>query len=121
MDPHRSAGHIVIGFFRIFAKSKTDNSKEMTQKEIVKMALVKLGGCAYLTDIGILAKYYIGDSTKAKDIRNNVRRELNSNPDLFCHVEGKPNGWWQLKTHKEEVDKLKAIIAEQNKVIEVEG
>lgn len=90
----------------------------MTQKEIVKMVLEKLGGYAYLTDIGILAKYYIGESSKAKDVRNNVRRELNSNPDLFCHIEGKPDGWWQLKTHKEEVDTLKAIIAEQKKVIE---
>ena len=90
----------------------------MTQKEIVKMALEKLGGYGHLTDIGVLAKHYIGDSSKAKDVRNNVRRELNSNPDLFCHVEGKPDGWWQLKTHKEEIDKLKAIIAEQNKVIE---
>ena len=91
---------------------------KMTQKEIVKMALEKLGGYAYLTDIGTLSKYYIGDSTTAKDVRNNVRRELNSNPDLFCHIEGKPNGWWQLKTHKTEVDNLKAIIAEQNKEIE---
>ena len=90
----------------------------MTQKEIVKMALEKLGGYGHLTDIGILAKYYIGENSKAKDVRNNVRRELNSNPDLFCHIEGKPDGWWQLKSHKEEVDNLKAIIAKQNREIE---
>lgn len=90
----------------------------MTQKEIVKMVLEKLGGHAHLTDIGTLAKYYIGDSSKAKDVRNNVRRELNSNPDLFCHIEGKPDGWWQLKIYKNEVDDLKVIIEEQNKVIE---
>lgn len=82
------------------------------------MVLEKLGGCAYLTDICILAKYYIGDSSKAKDVKNNIRRELNSNPELFCHVEGKPDGWWQLKSRKDEIAELKAKLAEREKVID---
>ena len=92
--------------------------RKMTQKEIVKMVLEKLGGCAYLTDICVLAKYYIGDNTKAKDVRNNIRRELNSNPELFCHVEGKSEGWWQLKSRKDEIDGLKALLAEKDRVID---
>ena len=90
----------------------------MTQKEFVKMALDKLGGCAHLTDICVLAGYYIGDGTKAKDVKNNIRRELNSNPDLFCHVDGKPDGWWQTKDRKDEIDRLNALIYEKDAIIE---
>ena len=82
------------------------------------MALDKLGGCAHLTDICVLAGYYIGDGTKAKDVKNNIRRELNSNPDLFCHVDGKPDGWWQTKDRKDEIDRLNALIYEKDAIIE---
>jgi len=92
--------------------------KEMTQKEFVKMAVDKLGGCAHLEDICILAKHYIGNRSKAKDVKNNIRRELNSNPDLFCHVNGKPDGWWQTKDRKDEIDRLNALIAERDAIIE---
>jgi hypothetical protein len=92
--------------------------RKMTQKEIVVMVLEKLGGYAYLTDICILAKYYIGDSSQAKDVRNNIRRELNSNPDLFCHIVGKPDGWWQLKSYKDEISKLKEQLAEKDAIID---
>ena len=77
------------------------------------MVLEKLGGCAYLSDICVLAKYYIGDSSQAKQVEANVRRELNTNHELFCHVDGMPKGWWQLKTRKDEIDKLKHQVAEQ--------
>ena len=82
------------------------------------MVLEKLGGHAHLTDICTLAKYYIGDSSQAKDVRNNIRRELNSNPDLFCHVDGKPYGWWQLKSYKEEICKLKELLVEKDAIID---
>lgn len=85
----------------------------MTQKEIVIMVLEKLGGRAHLTDICVLAKYYIGDSSQAKQVEANIRRVLNTNHDLFCHIDGMPDGWWQLKRHKDEIDKLKSQIAEQ--------
>ena len=90
----------------------------MTQKEIVRMVLEKLGGHAHMTDICILAKYYIGNSSQAKDVRNNIRRELNSNPDLFCHIDGKPDGWWQLKSYKNEISKLKEQLAEKDAIID---
>ena len=87
--------------------------RKMTQKEIVKMVLEILGGFGYLTDICVLAKFYIGDKTDAKDVRNNIRRELNSNPQLFCHVEGKPVGWWQLVSYKNEMSRLRSLAEEQ--------
>ena len=33
------------------------------------MVLEKLGGHAHVTDICILAKYYIGNSSQAKDVK----------------------------------------------------
>ena len=92
--------------------------RKMTQKEIVRMVLEKLGGHAHVKDICILAKSYIGESSQAKDVRNNIRRELNSNPDLFCHIDGKPDGWWQLKSYKEEICKLKDLLAEKDAIID---
>lgn len=92
--------------------------RKKTQKEIVKMVLEKLGGHAHLTDICTLAKYYIGDSSQAKDVRNNIRRELNSNPDMFCHIDGKPDGWWQLKSYKDDISKLKEQLAEKDAIID---
>ena len=78
----------------------------MTQKEIVTEVLKKLGGRAHLNDIYILGKAYIGDSSSAKSVEANIRRELNSNPGVFCHVSGMPDGWWQLCSYKNELAEL---------------
>ena len=80
----------------------------MTQKEAVVKALKKLGGQSHLTEIYILAKAYIGDSSSAQQIEANIRRELNTNHALFCHVEGMPDGWWQLKSYQDETGDLES-------------
>lgn len=82
------------------------------------MVMEKLTSPANLTDICVLAKHYIGDSSKAKDVRNNIRRELNQNPDLFCHAEGMPDGWWRLVSQRDELSRLKAQLAEKELFIE---
>lgn len=65
-----------------------------------------MGGRAHLNDIYILGKAYIGDSSSAKSVEANIRRELNSNPGVFCHVSGMPDGWWQLCSYKNELAEL---------------
>jgi len=85
----------------------------MTQKEAVIKALQMLGGRSHLTEIYILAKAYIGDTSTAQQIEANIRRELNTNHALFCHVEGMPDGWWQLKSYQDELSELKSLVAEQ--------
>ena len=86
----------------------------MTQKEIVIMVLKKLGGRAHLDDIYILGKAYIGERSSAKSVEANIRRELNTNHDHFCHVDGMPDGWWQLCNYKNELTKLKERVKEQD-------
>ena len=87
----------------------------MTQKEAVVKALKKLGGQSHLTEIYILAKAYIGDSSSAQQIEANIRRELNTNHALFCHVDGMPDGWWQLRSYQSELSKLKSLVEAQKK------
>ena len=116
MDPHRSVGHIVIGFFRIFATMMKTQEK-LTHKEAVKKALEMLGGKAQLKQIYPVAMKLIGKNTRSVDIKATIRRELNSSPFDF---KATPNveGSWELVSYQEEVENLKAIIAEQDKVIE---
>lgn len=65
-----------------------------------------MGGRAHLNDIYILGKAYIGDSSSTKSVEANIRRELNSNPGVFCHFSGMPDGWWQLCSYKNELAEL---------------
>lgn len=87
----------------------------MTQKEAVIKALKMLGGQSHLTEIYILAKAYIGDSSSAQQVEANIRRVLYTNPAIFSRVDGKPDGWWQLRTYQDEVSQLKSLVAEQEK------
>lgn len=100
MDPYRSAGHIVIGFFRIFATMMKEQEK-LTHKEAVKKVLEELGGRARLRDIYPrvipLVKYKPGS-----DIRATLRRLLQTTPILFRHTEGR-KGWWELVSYQEEL------------------
>lgn len=90
---------------------------ELTHKEAVKKALEMLGGRAQLKQIYPVAIKLIGKNTRSVDIKATIRRELNSSPYDF---KATPNveGSWELVSYQEEVENLKAIITEQNKVIE---
>ena len=90
---------------------------ELTHKEAVRKALEMLGGKAQLKQIYPVAIKLIGKNTRSVDIKATIRRELNSSPYDF---KATPNveGSWELVSYQEEVQNLKAIIAEQDKVIE---
>lgn len=90
---------------------------ELTHKEAVKKALGMLGGKAQLKQIYPVAIKLIGKNTRSVDIKATIRRELNSSPYDFKATPD-VEGWWELVSYQEEVENLKAIIAEQNKVIE---
>lgn len=101
MDPHRSAGHIVIGFFRIFA-TMIKNQEKLTHKEAVKKALEMLGGKALLKQIYPVAIKLIGKNTNSVDIKATIRRVLNSNPLDFKATPGM-KGSWELISFQEEI------------------
>ena len=90
---------------------------ELTHKEAVRKALEMLGGKAQLKQIYPVAIKLIGKNTRSVDIKATIRRELNSSPYDF---KATPNakGSWELVSYQEEIVNLKAIIAEQDKVIE---
>lgn len=90
---------------------------ELTHKEAVKKALGMLGGKAQLKQIYPVAIKLIGKNTRSVDIKATIRRELNSSPYDFKATPD-VEGSWELVSYQEEVENLKAIIAEQNKVIE---
>ena len=90
---------------------------ELTHKEAVKKALEILGGKAQLKQIYPVAIKLIGKNTRSVDIKATIRRELNSSPYDFKATPD-VEGSWELVSYQEEVEHLKAIIAEQNKVIE---
>lgn len=76
-----------------------------------------LGGKAQLKQIYPVAIKLIGKNTRSVDIKATIRRELNSSPYDFKATPD-VEGSWELVSYQEEVENLKAIIAEQNKVIE---
>ena len=76
-----------------------------------------LGGKAQLKQIYPVAIKLIGKNTRSVDIKATIRRELNSSPYDFKATPD-VEGSWELVSYQEEVEHLKAIIAEQNKVIE---
>lgn len=90
---------------------------ELTHKEAVRKALEMLGGKAQLKQIYPVAIKLIGKNTRSVDIKATIRRELNSSPYVFKATPG-VEGSWELMSYQEEFENLKAIIAEQNKVIE---
>ncbi len=110
MDPLRSAGHDVIGFFRIFAANKF-KIINMSQIEAVVEALKKLGGKGELKYIYMIAIDLIGEHN-SKNIRANIRRCLNSNPNLFYPLKDKGDGYWGLVSYQNELDKRDARIDE---------
>ena len=110
MDPLRSAGHDVIGFFRIFAANKF-KIRYMSQIEAVVEALKKLGGKGELKYIYMIAIDLIGEHN-SKNIRANIRRCLNSNPNLFYPLKDKGDGYWGLVSYQNELDKRDARIDE---------
>ena len=110
MDPHRSAGHIVIGFFRIFA-TMIKTQEKLTHKEAVKKALEMLGGKALLKQIYPVAIKLIGKNTNSVDIKATIRRVLNSNPLDFKATPGM-KGSWELISFQEEIAIRDCRIAE---------
>ena len=82
-----------------------------TQKEAARKALEILGGRAQMKYICLVAAYLIGDNTQAKNVWNNVRREIYTNSTLFQRVPNMPDdGWWELTSYHDEVDGLKREI-----------
>ena len=110
MDPHRSAGHSVIGFFRIFA-TMIKTQEKLTHKEAVKKALEMLGGKALLKQIYPVAIKLIGKNTNSVDIKATIRRVLNSNPLDFKATPGM-KGSWELISFQEEIAIRDCRIAE---------
>jgi hypothetical protein len=110
MDPRRSAGHIVIGFFRIFA-TMIKTQEKLTHKEAVKKALEMLGGKALLKQIYPVAIKLIGKNTNSVDIKATIRRVLNSNPLDFKATPGM-KGSWELISFQEEIAIRDCRIAE---------
>lgn len=115
MDPSWIQRLVLIHFFITFAALLNQNNN-MTQKEIVIMVLKKLGGRGTVEDICVLAKHYIGDSSNANSVDANIRRELNSNPDVFRHPEGVIKGEWELVDYSNELkrkdEQIEQLIAE---------
>lgn len=110
MDPLRSAGHDVIGFFRIFAANKF-KIINMSQIEAVVEALKKLGGKGELKYIYMIAIDLIGEHN-SKNIRANIRRCLNSNPNLFYPLKDKGDGYWGLVSYQNELNEKELRILE---------
>ncbi len=84
----------------------------MNQKDIIIEVLKKLGGRGTVEDICVLGKHYIGDSSVAQSVEANIRRILNSNPDLFRHPEGVDKGEWELVSYQEKIAEKDRIIAD---------
>ncbi len=84
----------------------------MNQKDIIIKVLKKLGGRGTVKDICLLGKYYIGDSSTAQTVEANIRRILNSNPNIFRHPMGVEQGEWELVSYKEEIAKRDYRIKE---------
>lgn len=85
----------------------------MTHKEAVRKALEELGGRVRLKDIYPrvipFIKYKPGSNIKAT-----LRRQLQTTPDLFRHVEGM-KGWYELISYQEELAEKDKKIAELTK------
>lgn len=111
MIQQRSPPERLIFFFHTFARLN-ENNEIMTQKEAVVKALQKLGGRAHLRNIYVLASKFIGKNTNAQQVEANIRRIVNSTPSLFRHVEGMPDGWWELNTYQDELAQKQQEIAE---------
>ena len=83
----------------------------MTQIEAVVKALKTLGGEGELKYIYMIAIDIIG-SHNSNDIKANIRRCLNSNPNLFYPLKNKGEGWWGLVSYQNELKKKDSKIAE---------
>ena len=109
MDPHRSAGQIVIGFFLTFVGIMKKQG-ELTHKEAVKKALEELGGRAQLKQIYPrvipFVKYKPGS-----DIKATLRRQLQTTPELFRRTQGR-TGWYELVSYQEELAERDRKIVE---------
>ncbi len=83
----------------------------MTQKEAVIKALETLGGKGTLNQIYPIAIHLIGENTKSQKIKNNIRRELYTNPMIFKPTPG-VKGSWELLSYQEEIARRDRRIAE---------
>ena len=94
-----------------------------TQKEAARKALEILGGRAQMKYICLVAAHLIGHNTQAKDVKNNVRREIYTNSTLFQRVPDMPDGWWELVSYQEEIavrdNEIEALKAEVERLKKV--
>ena len=90
---------------------------KMIQKAAIAKALDERGGRARLIEI-YPRIFELSVFKEDSDKQATIRATLQRHPEMFRRSPGKPKGWWELVSYQEEVEHLKAIIAEQNKVIE---
>ena len=83
----------------------------MTQIQAVVEALKILGGKAELKFIYLIAIELIGEHN-SNNIRANIRRCLNSNPQLFYPLKEKGDGWWGLVSYQNEMNERDIRIME---------
>lgn len=98
----------MIRFFCTFARMKKKKSI-LTHKEAVRKALEELGGRARLRDIYPRVIPYI-KYKPGSNIKATLRRQLQTTPELFRHVEGM-KGWYELISYQEELSKRDKKIA----------
>jgi len=82
----------------------------MTHKEAVKRALEELGGRARLKDIYPRVIPFI-KYKRGSNIQATLRRQLQTTPELFHHVNGM-KGWYELVSYQEELAEKDKMIAE---------
>ena len=90
---------------------------KMIQKAAIAKALDERGGRARLIEI-YPRIFELSVFKEDSDKQATIRATLQRHPEMFRRSPGKPKGWWELVSYQEEVEHLKAVIAEQNKVIE---
>lgn len=90
----------------------------MTQIEAVVKALKTLGGEGELKYIYMIAIDIIGEHN-SNNIKANIRRCLNSNPNHFYPIKEKGEGWWGLVSYQNDIKKRDYRIMELEEEIQM--
>ena len=90
----------------------------MTQIEAVVKALNILGGIGELKYIYMIAIDIIGEHN-SQNIKANIRRCLNSNPNFFYPIKEKGDGWWGLVSYQNDLKRRDYRIKELEEELQV--